>query len=72
MKMSDQVHPAYGKIPQSLSGYFGLRGFPGKKFILNFQQSYNDQLIVDIYDEANGTRMNFSQGTLEEILREAV
>lgn len=72
MKMSDHVHPAFGKIPDSLAMTFGLRGFPGKTFVLNLRQSYNDQLVVDICSLADGTQQNFSRGTLEELMREVV
>jgi hypothetical protein len=72
MKYAAEVHPAYGEIPHKLATTFGLRGFPGKTFILNLHQSYNDQLIIDICDLENGTQENFSRGTLEAILAQAV
>jgi len=72
MKMSDHVHPAFGKIPASMAGQFGLRAFPGSVFVLNLRQSYNDQLIVDIYDTEKCTQQNFSRGTLEELMAQVV
>ncbi len=54
---------------QSLKGYFGLRGFHGKTFVVNAKQSYGDQIVVDVI-MANGRRFNFSRGTEAELLRE--
>lgn len=72
MKYAAEVHPACGKIPRELATTFGLRGFPGKTFILNLRQSYNDQLVVNICDLENGTGQNFSRGTLEELVAQVV
>ena len=67
MQISDFAHPAHGKIPDSMANKFGLKAFPGKTFILNLRQSYNDQLVVDICDLEKDTQQNFSRGTLEEL-----
>lgn len=55
---------------KSLNGYFGLRAFPGKTFVVNSRQSYGDQIVVDIIT-ANGKQLNFSRSTESELLREA-
>ena len=61
----------YGKIPDSLACYFGLRGFPGKRFGLNLQKSYNEWLIVSIIDDED-RHTDFSRVTLDELLKEVV
>lgn len=58
------------EVPEKLSGRFGLRGFPGSVFVVNLDYSYDDQIVIDIVKD--GKNLNFSRGTLAELLREVV
>ena len=71
-KIAKQVLKMAGELGAQAPGVFpetfGLKGFPGKTFRVNFDKSYDDFYVVEI--KSGGSWKDFSKGTEEELLKE--